>query len=103
VTAARRVIVIGAGVAGLSAAYRLAQRGFDVTVLEAEDQVGGKTAATRRDGFILNRGASVLDGSYKETLALAAELGVADQVVKVAPTIGVYADGRTHWLRGAPP
>jgi len=98
-----RVIVVGAGVAGLSAAYRLTQQGFDVTVLETEDHVGGKTAASRRDGFTMNTGASVLAGSYKEMLAIAKEIGVDDQVIKVSPTIGVYADNQVYWLRGAPP
>jgi protoporphyrinogen/coproporphyrinogen III oxidase len=90
-------------VAGLSAAHRLSQRGFSVTVLEADDHVGGKTAATRRDGFILNSGASVLAGSYKEMLAIAEEVGVADQIVKVSPTVGIYGDGQVHWLRGTLP
>jgi oxygen-dependent protoporphyrinogen oxidase len=98
-----RIIVVGAGVSGLSAAYRLNQRGFDVTVLEAEDHVGGKTAATRRDGFTLNRGATILGTSYDAMLALAKDVGVDDEIVKVAPTIGVVRDGRVHWLRGAPP
>jgi protoporphyrinogen/coproporphyrinogen III oxidase len=97
---AQRVIVVGAGVAGLAAAHRLTQQGFEVTVLEAEDYVGGKTAARRRDGFTLNTGASVLAGSYKEMLAIAEEIGVGDQIVKVAPTVGVYADDRVYWLRG---
>jgi protoporphyrinogen/coproporphyrinogen III oxidase len=96
-----RVIVVGAGVAGLSAAFRLKQRGYEVTVLEAEDHVGGKTAATRRDGFILNRGATVLGASYDAMLAVARDVGVESEVVKVKPTIGVVADGRVHWLRGA--
>lgn len=58
----RRVIVVGAGVSGLSAAFRLHQRGIDVIVLEAADRVGGKTQGERREGFILNRGATLLPG-----------------------------------------
>src|SRR5258708_6561077 len=100
---AARVIVVGAGVSGLSAAFRLQQAGLDVTVLEAEDHVGGKTAATRRDGFTLNRGATVLGASYDAMLALARDVGVEAEIVKVAPTIGVVRDRRVHWLRGAPP
>lgn len=98
-----RVIVVGAGVSGLAAAFRLGQVGFDVTVLEAEDHVGGKTAASRCGGFTLNRGATVLGASYAATLALAREAGVASEIVKVKPTIGVVRDGAVHWLRGAPP
>jgi oxygen-dependent protoporphyrinogen oxidase len=98
-----RVIVVGAGVSGLSAAWRLQQQGYDVTVLEAEAQVGGKTAASRRDGFILNRGATVLGASYDAMLALTKEIGAEAELVEVAPTIGIVRDGTVHLLRGAGP
>jgi oxygen-dependent protoporphyrinogen oxidase len=100
-----RVIVVGAGVSGLSAAWRLQQQGHDVTVLEAEDHVGGKTTAYRRDGFTLNSGATVLGASYSSMRAIARELGVDSQIIKIKPTIGVYAvpEGKVYWLRGAPP
>jgi protoporphyrinogen/coproporphyrinogen III oxidase len=100
---ADRVIVVGAGVSGLSCAYRLGQRGFDVTVLEATDHVGGKTTATRHDGFTMNTGAAVLGASYDAMLALAKEIGADSEVIKVKPTIGIVRDKRVHWLRGAPP
>lgn len=98
-----KVVVVGAGVSGLAAAYRLKQRGFEVTVLEATDHVGGKTAAYRRDGFTLNSGATVLGASYDAMLAICREIGIESQVIKVDPTIGVYADDQVYWLRGAPP
>jgi len=99
----KRVIVVGAGVSGLSAAYRLKQRGFDVTVLEASDHVGGKTTASRRDGFTLNTGAMVLGASYDAMLAIAREIGADSEVLAVKPTVGVVRDGHVHLLRGAPP
>jgi monoamine oxidase len=43
-----KVIILGAGVAGLSAAYELGKAGYDVTVLEARDRVGGRTWTVRR-------------------------------------------------------
>jgi monoamine oxidase len=46
----RRVIVVGAGLAGLTAAYELSRAGFDVTVLEARDRIGGRVY-TIRDPF----------------------------------------------------
>jgi monoamine oxidase len=46
----RRVVVLGAGLAGLGAAYNLMQRGYDVTVLEAQDRPGGRVQ-TAREGF----------------------------------------------------
>jgi monoamine oxidase len=45
-----RVVVLGAGMAGLGAAYNLMQRGYDVTVLEAQDRPGGRVQ-TARDGL----------------------------------------------------
>jgi oxygen-dependent protoporphyrinogen oxidase len=97
----RRAIVVGAGVAGLSAAFRLQQAGFDVTVLEAADRVGGKTASVARDGFVLNTGATVLAGSYAAMKALAADAGVGDQLIAPPSVIAVVRDGRAHEIRTA--
>ncbi len=44
------VVIAGAGVAGLTAAHRLLQRGFDVTLIEADDFVGGKLGAHQESG-----------------------------------------------------
>jgi monoamine oxidase len=46
----RRVVVLGAGLAGMGAAYNLMNRGYDVTVLEAQDRPGGRVQ-TARDEF----------------------------------------------------
>src|SRR2546429_8479942 len=43
-----KVVVLGAGVAGLSAAYELGKAGYDCTVLEARDRVGGRHRTNRR-------------------------------------------------------
>jgi len=46
----KRVVVLGAGLAGLTAAYRLKNQGYEVTVIEGQDRVGGRVL-TVRDGF----------------------------------------------------
>lgn len=46
---ARRVIVLGAGLAGLAAAYELSHAGYDVIVLEARDRTGGRVLTLRAD------------------------------------------------------
>jgi oxygen-dependent protoporphyrinogen oxidase len=93
------VIVVGAGVAGLSAAFRLQQPGYSVTVLEAAQQVGGKTMASRQAGFILNRGATLIGASYDAVLKLAHEVDVDAEIISAPSTVGIVREGRPHWIR----
>lgn len=58
------VIVVGAGLAGLRAATRLAEAGRDVVVLEANDAVGGRERTDIVDGFRLDLGFHVLNPAY---------------------------------------
>jgi phytoene dehydrogenase-like protein len=61
------VLVIGAGLAGLTCARRLHERGVDVQILEATDRVGGRVRTETVDGFRLDRGFQVLLTAYPET------------------------------------
>ena len=72
------VIVIGGGLAGLSCADALVQRGVDVVVLEARDRVGGRVFSHHfTDGQTCERGAEFIDSNHTEVLALADRLGLA--------------------------
>lgn len=54
------VVIIGAGLAGLTCARELERRGFDITILEASDGVGGRVRSDVDDGYIFDRGFQVL-------------------------------------------
>ncbi|MET0297899.1 MAG: FAD-dependent oxidoreductase [Microbacterium sp.] len=58
------VVVVGAGLAGLRAATRVAGDGLDVVLLEAEDVVGGRQRTDIVDGFLLDRGFQILNPAY---------------------------------------
>ncbi|NJO81499.1 MAG: FAD-dependent oxidoreductase [Chloroflexi bacterium AL-W] len=58
------VVIIGAGLAGLTCARELNRRGFDVSVIEASDGVGGRVRSDYVDGYILDHGFQVLFDAY---------------------------------------
>jgi len=73
----KRVVVLGAGIAGLVTAYELKQQGHDVVVLEAQNRVGGRVrAACQRAGGPHDRH----HGEHRETERDPATRGVADRL-----------------------
>jgi len=62
----KKVVVIGAGLAGLSAAITLENEGVSVTVLESSDRPGGRVSSDVIDGFICDRGFQLINANYPE-------------------------------------
>lgn len=86
---AETCVIVGAGPAGLAAAHRLAAAGLKVTVLEAGNEIGGRTRSERVGDFTINTGAGFLTTFYDETLRVLAGLGI--DTVAHTPQLGVMA------------
>jgi oxygen-dependent protoporphyrinogen oxidase len=75
-----KITVIGAGLAGLTAAHRLQQAGFSVDVFEREQSPGGRMAETHDDGLNYLTGARLIYSFSKSVMGLIRELDLTDQL-----------------------
>ncbi|HVR96622.1 MAG TPA: FAD-dependent oxidoreductase [Thermoanaerobaculia bacterium] len=77
---AGEVLIVGAGIAGLTAGYRLTQKGVPVRILEAQNRTGGRMHSLR-DFFpekqVVELGGELIDTNHESIQALASELGLA--------------------------
>ena len=99
----RSAIVVGAGLAGLTSAYRLQQAGWQVQVLEAAGEVGGRAVSVRKQGYLFDAGAVGIGTVYKDYMALVDELGLRDQFVFASTVSATLRDGRVHEIDSARP
>ena len=92
-------LVIGAGLAGLSAALTLQESGVAVTVIESADRVGGRVASDSIDGFILDRGFQLVNLNYPEIK----RWGIAPELdFRTAPRSVRISFDASHVLLGDP-
>ncbi|HSB66202.1 MAG TPA: NAD(P)/FAD-dependent oxidoreductase [Anaerolineales bacterium] len=94
-----KIVIIGSGMAGLTAGAYLAKAGHDVTVFEQFDSPGGVTATVRQDGFGWDIGPLLLEGfapGDKGRIILE-ELGVSDQVPVVQEDRGLSMGEFAIW------
>ena len=99
---APRIVVVGAGLAGLSAAYRLKQAGYDAQVYEASSRVGGRCWTLRdafADGQIAEHGGELIDQGHTAIRQLGQELGLTLDNLLSAEANGTELGG---WFDEAP-
>lgn len=94
----KSVIIVGAGISGLAAAKKLKEKGFSVTVLEAQDKVGGRLRSDRTLGIAFDEGASWIHGINGNPITgLAEKAGMAtfhtaDESIKSYDIGGILRD-----------
>jgi protoporphyrinogen oxidase len=88
------VAIVGGGILGMTAAYRLAQEGVHVALYERSPDLGGLVGSFEFDGYDVDRFYHVILPTDDRVRGLAEELGLADRF-RFRPTkVGFYADGR---------
>jgi len=86
----KTVIVIGAGISGLSAAKKLKQNGFTVIVIEAQEKVGGRLRTDRSLGVAFDEGASWIHGPNGNPITGLASQSGANTFLTVDDNVAVY-------------
>jgi oxygen-dependent protoporphyrinogen oxidase len=102
----KKIVVIGAGISGLASAYLFHKEGFDVTVLEEKDKVGGSIETVLEEGFLFDRGPNSALETTPLISQLIRELKLEDELVyanKEGNKRYILRDGRLHALPMSPP
>ncbi len=95
-------IVVGAGLAGITAARTVQQAGNSVLLLEASDQVGGRVRSDVVDGFICDRGFQVINPKYPQVVKsnvikeldfkyISGKIRLADEQIKVGYSLSTFS------------
>lgn len=90
------IAVVGAGIAGLTAAHQLAKEGFQVTVFEKNDYVGGRIKTDRCRGRTIEGGAQSYFHFYQLTRELIRELGLAQHETYLPGRPGILRHRQIH-------
>lgn len=97
------VVVVGAGIAGLAAAYRLKAHGLKPLVVEQNDRLGGRMRTDRIGGYNIDAGVTILGRRYRRMRALVRELGLQHVTEAVPFTLAIDGPDRTRIYRAARP
>jgi oxygen-dependent protoporphyrinogen oxidase len=87
------VAVVGAGIAGLGAAWELSRRRFAVAVFEREARPGGRARSESVEGFTLEAAGPVLSTGDQRLLSWIDELGLRDELLPLRPVVTIHCRG----------
>jgi len=102
----KTVVVIGAGISGLTSAYLLAKRGYDVRIIEKKSEVGGSIESVKESGFLFDRGPNSALETTPLINQLVEELNLQDELLyanKEANKRYILRNNKLHALPMSPP
>ena len=97
------VVVVGAGISGLAAAYRLKVHGLKPLVLEQSERIGGRMRTDRVGGYNIDAGVTILGRRYGRMRALVRDLGLQGFTESVPFSLAIDGSDRTRIYRAARP
>jgi len=95
-TQSKKAIVIGAGMAGLTAAYFLEEAGVETVVIERDNRPGGRIESIDNHGDIINVGAQFIHTNYNMTLELVKKFNLESDLAEMQENEMMERDGRKH-------
>jgi oxygen-dependent protoporphyrinogen oxidase len=97
-----KVIVVGAGAAGLAAAHELRKKGVEVVVFEESGSAGGRARGFQEKGYVFDLGAQFSANLCDSTFKYCRELGMADEIMPFDFTAAVYRKGKLYPMASTP-
>ena len=91
-----RVAIIGGGITGLAAAYKLSKKGYDVTIFESSYFLGGQASVINLSGNKIERGYHHLFKNDKEIIELINELGLENSLKWFKSSVGMYSNKKLY-------
>jgi oxygen-dependent protoporphyrinogen oxidase len=95
----QKTIVIGAGIAGLTAAHTLSKAGIAVKVLEASGRIGGRMRTDVVNGFVVDCGAQFLSSEYGLLLSIIREMELESAIRHTSRWSAIVRDGKLSRIR----
>ncbi|MEW6679373.1 MAG: NAD(P)/FAD-dependent oxidoreductase [Pseudomonadota bacterium] len=93
------VIIVGAGIAGLTAAYSLKRQGIPAIIIEAADRVGGRMTSDTIDSHVVDRGAQFLSTEYRVIMDMLSDLGLTQHICETSQCSAIVRGGTPHPMR----
>jgi protoporphyrinogen oxidase len=95
-----RIGIVGGGITGITAAYRLQQAGADVTIFEASNELGGLAASFKLAGRSVEKAYHFLYKTDEYIIALVEELELSDKLYYNPSSVSTYYDGVLYPMMG---